>query len=345
MTRLTALALGLAALLPLPAAAAAEPATPLFATDAPLHLTITGPMDKLAGDRRERAASPATLAVDGAAPETLAVTLSPRGITRRAKDICKFPPLRVRFAQPPAAGSLFAGQRALKLVTHCRTDAEFQQYVLLEYAAYRMYALVTPLSFGARLATIDYVDADDRKTVTRVGFFIEDIRDVGRRNGMTEAKLGTRVPIPTLDGAAAARAATFNYMIGNLDFALNAGPAGSECCHNAKLLRGSAPGFIPVPYDFDFSGMVDAPYATPPQGFEIANVRQRVYRGFCAFDPANRAAASEFAARRQALLDRLAAVPELTERTRAKAAAYLDGFFRTLASPEEREKTLFKRCI
>lgn len=345
MSHLARWTLAAVALAAQPAWAQSEPAAPLFADNAPLHLTIRGPIDKLAGDRSKDATSAATLTVDGAAAETLPVTLSPRGITRRAKDICKFPPLRVQFDQPPPASSLFAGQKRLKLVTHCRSDADFQQYVLLEYAAYRLYNLLTPLSFDVRLATIDYVDQKDRPVTTRMGFFIEDIRGVARRNGAAEARMGVRVPIAALDPAAAARAATFNYMIGNLDFALNAGPAGSECCHNARLLRGASPGLYPVPYDFDFSGMVDAPYATSPQNIPLPNVRVRVYRGFCRFDAQNRAAASEFANRRAALLDVVTTTPGLTERTRAKALAYLEGFFRTLASPQEAEKTPFKKCI
>lgn len=337
-------ALGLAALAAHPGRAQ-TPATPLFADDAPLHLTINGPIDKLAGERTEGASTPATLAVDGAAAETLAIALSPRGITRRAKDICKFPPLRVEFARPPAAGSLFAGQRRLKLVTHCRSDADFQQNVLLEYAAYRLYNLLTPLSFRVRLATIDYVDAKGRAPLTRVGFFIEDIRDVARRNGMEAARTGARVPVPALDPTATARAGMFNYMIGNLDFAFNAGPVGTQCCHNGRLLKGGGPALLPVPYDFDFAGLVDAPYATPPQAIPLPNVRVRVYRGFCRFNAANRAAAVELAGRQAALLAVLDAIPQLTDRTRAKAAAYLGGFFRVVASSRAIEATLIKKCI
>ena len=333
-----------------PVGAQDEAAAPLFADHGPLHLTIRGPIGKIAGERSEGAASAATLTVDGApsvdrGAETLAVTLSPRGITRRTKDICAFPPLRVRFDQPPGAGSLFAGQKRLKLVTHCRSDADFQQYVLLEYTAYRLYNLLTPLSFAVRLALVDYVDTAGRKTISRVGFFIEDIGDVARRNGADEARVGVRVQVAALDAAAAARAAMFNYMIGNLDFALNAGPAGSECCHNARLLRGAAPGLAPVPYDFDFAGLVDAPYATPPQAIPLPSVRTRVYRGFCRFNTENRAAAAAFAGRRAAMLDGVAATPELAERTRAKAAAYLEGFFRVLASPKAMEEGMFKKCI
>jgi hypothetical protein len=99
----------------------------------------------------------------------LPISLSLRGLTRRAADVCDFPPLRVRFTGAPPPQSLFAGQKSLKLVTHCRNSASFQQYLLLEYSAYRMYNLLTPRSFRVRLANIDYRDADGRPIISRGG--------------------------------------------------------------------------------------------------------------------------------------------------------------------------------
>ena len=69
---------------------------------------------------------------------------------------------------------------------------------------------------------------------------------------------------------AGARYALFQHMIGNHDWSMRAGPVGKECCHNAELIGPPRPAtLIPIPYDFDFSGLVDAPYATPPEGIPI----------------------------------------------------------------------------
>jgi hypothetical protein len=88
----------------------------------------------------------------------------------------------------------------------------------------------------------------------------------------------------------------------------------------------------PVPYDFDFSGLVDAPYATPPEGFSIRNVRQRLYRGYCAHSAQAPAVASEITAKRGELIALLGTVPGLDERNRARAAAYLDAGFNDIAT-------------
>src|SRR5205085_7706362 len=110
--------------------------------------------------------------------ETLPISFTERGLTRRASDVCQFAPLRVTFTQPPPATSLFTKQKRLKLVTHCRSNADFQQYILLEYAAYRMFNRLTPASFRARLAMIDYVSDSGKPITSRYGFFIEDTDDL-----------------------------------------------------------------------------------------------------------------------------------------------------------------------
>lgn len=329
-------------------AAGAKDPTPLFASDDVLRLTISGELSALA-----QAAPSAnrvvdgTLTVAGTSPETLAVKLSPRGITRRQKDVCQFPPLRVEFPVKPPAGSLFKGQKRLKLVTHCRSSPAFQQYVLLEHAAYRMYNVLTPLSFRSRLATLDYLDANGRPTVTRLGFFIEDADDVAERNGLLELDFKERLRVSQLSARDAARFALFEYMIGNLDWAMTAGPAGTDCCHNSRLVgaKAATTGIVPVPYDFDFAGIVDAPYATSPATIPLPNVRVRRYRGYCRHNAEVQAAAADMLAKRGELVAVLQTVPQLDDKNRRKAAAYLEGFFAQIADPQTVQAKLLANCL
>ena len=39
--------------------------------------------------------------------------------------------------------------------------------------------------------------------------------------------------------------------------------------------------YIPIPYDFDMAGFVNAPYATFDESLGIRSVHERVYKGFC----------------------------------------------------------------
>ena len=45
----------------------------------------------------------------------------------------------------------------------------------------------------------------------------------------------------------AARVAVFEYMIGNLDWSMRAGPAGQGCCHNSTTDRAAGAATQPRP--------------------------------------------------------------------------------------------------
>ena len=310
---------------------------PLFASETPIHVTIKGPMSTLAFNRAE-VPRPAAMTADGI---TYQITLTTRGITRKSTDICDFPPLRVAFTQEPPPGSLFEHQKHLKLVTHCKRDAGFQQKLLLEYSAYKLYNLMTPQSFRARLANIDYLDDSGRPYISRLAYFLEEFSDVAKRNGMHAAHEPDTISGALLDPGASARFAVFEYMISNYDWSMRAGPRGTECCHNSRLLNpGTGTQLMPVPYDFDYSGLVDAPYAVPPEGIGINSVRQRTYRGYCAHMAAARAFAAQISPRRAEFLGVFATIPGLDPREQARAANYIQGFFADVDSGK-----IFKTCV
>ena len=324
--------------------ASAQMAKPLFASDAPIHITIQAPLSGLVRNRGSNGVISGTLTDPSGV--ALPISLSLRGLTRRAADICDFPPLRVRFTPAPPAQSLFAGQNSLKLITHCRNSASFQQYLLLEYSAYRMYNLLTPRSFRVRLANIDYRDASGQPIISRLGYFLEPLGDVARRNGMKSSHAPDRIPTTDLSPVDAARYALFQHMIANHDWSMRAGPAGRDCCHNAELIGPVAPGsVIPIPYDFDYSGYVSAPYATPPDELHLTSVRQRRFRGYCIHNPQIAAAAAQFRAMRPQFIATIAQTPGLVPGTQSRAIGFLDGFFNDIATDQTVSSKLLKGCI
>jgi len=343
--RLTVAGLWLAAI-GMPAAAQPLPATPLFSDNSVLPMTLSGPFsDLIRNAPRDNRPLNGTLTIGGA--QAVPVRLSARGITRRRHDICAFPPLRVDLGAAAPAGALLAGQRRLKLVTHCQGSKDFQRYLLLEYTAYRLYNVLTPASFRVRLASIAYTSESGKPIITRLGFFIEDSDDLADRIGLKEAKLPSRIAVGTLRRPDAARMAVFEYLISNLDWAMNGGPPGEECCHNARLF--GAPGatrdIVPVPYDFDYSGLVDAPYAVAPKELRVSNVRQRRYHGYCSYNGEALVAAAEIRSKRAELIAVIGQIPELDAGSRRQAVNYLDGFFRAAATDDDVGQNLLKDCV
>ena len=324
--------------------AAAKAEDPLFQSNDQIQLTMKAPFSALFRNRGVDQQVPGTLTDPSG--QMLPISLKLRGITRRTSEVCDFPPVRVDFTTPPPPTSIFAGQKKLKLVTHCKSPASFQQKVLLEYGSYRMYNVLTPRSFRVRLASINYQDADGRPMTTRVGFFIEDLKDVAKRNGTVQTKAPPLIPREDLAPADAARYAMFQHLIANHDWSMRAGPQGEVCCHNAQLIGPLGPGTtIPIPYDFDFSGLVDAPYATAPDELRINSVRERKYRGYCAHNAEAIAAARQMREMKPQMIAALTSVPGLEPKTAQKAISYLDGFFADDASDADVQSRILSRCL
>jgi hypothetical protein len=135
-------------------------------------------------------------------------------------------------------------------------------------------------------------------------------------------------------------------MISNHDWSMRAGPAGKDCCHNAELIGPLGPGTaIPIPYDFDFSGFVNAPYATTPDQLQISSVRQRVYRGYCTNNADVVAVARQMRDSKGQMLAAITSTPGLEPSTQSRAISYLDGFFADIASDDAVNSRLLKRCV
>jgi hypothetical protein len=193
-----------------------------------------------------------------------------------------------------------------------------------------------------------YRDSGRRREEVQFNFLIEDVDDLARRNSRVALDVQTReVASSQLDPQQAAIAGLFQYMIGNLDWDMVQGPEGEECCHNGKLLAANATSrerVIPVPYDFDFSGFVNAPYAQPPQGMPVRNVRQRYYRGLCRYNEQAVAAAELFRSRREQLYAVIDGETRLNEQRRRSARSYIEEFFEVLDDPQRFQRQVIENC-
>ncbi len=196
--------------------------------------------------------------------------------------------------------------------------------------------ILTPASFRVRLAEIDYVETGSGAVrIHRHGFLVEEASEMAERNGLKEVK-ADRIEPAQLSAAATAKSDLFQYLIGNLDWSDLAAVPGTNCCHNVKLLGAASDSrreLAPVPYDFDSSGFVNAPYANPPTGVPVRTVRSRYFRGLCQFNAQTTEAAHQVLQNRAAVLSSVAATPALSESRKRSTNDYLEEFFSNISDP------------
>ena len=255
---------------------------------------------------------------------------------------CQVPGLRIIFPKKPNEG-LFAKQKKLKLVAQCRKKGDmWQDYLIQEYTAYRGYEALTDNSFRARLVKSTYVDTGDNdESWNNYAFFIEDKGRMAKRLDMKEVK-DNQVSRNDLSAAEANLAVMYQFLVANTDFSLLKGEGDEPCCHNAKLLD---PGgkLVPVPYDFDLSGIINTRYAAPPMSLGIKKVTQRLYRGFCNNNEVVPDTLAHMIARKD---DVYAAFMDerIRPKTLKKMGKFLDNFYEIAASQKNIDRHIIRKC-
>ncbi|MEL7450126.1 MAG: hypothetical protein AAFN78_13010 [Pseudomonadota bacterium] len=327
----------------------AEPeAAPLFASQQPLEVTIEGPLKPLMRERDSEKEFDGVLRyteADGT-EHTLDIEFRARGHYRLQESICKFPPLRLDFKRKQVGGTVFAGQNKLKLVTHCRPRLKkYDQYVLKEELAYRIFNLHSPFSFRSRLLQVNWIDSTgESKGEVRFGFLIEHKDALGERLDLEVSEIQS-ADYSTLNREQGAVAAVFEYLIGNTDFSMIQGAPGDDCCHNGLLLKRTDHEYFFVPYDFDMSGIVSAPYSKPNPRFGITSATQRVFRGKCIFKPQIEDTVAMFLGKQDDVMRLIEEQPGLEKKERRKLRLFLGRFYTELSKPELVDKRLMEKCI
>ena len=318
--------------------------SPLFTTTAPLDLTLAVNLRRIMGDRdttkHEHPLRAATLTYrdSSGASVSIPVEVRVRGIWRLQN--CQFPPLRMRIAKKAADPTIFDRERRPKLVTHCRNSDEYEQYVLHEYAIYRMHALVTPVALQSRLARITYVDsASGKPSTTRAAIFLEDEDNLAERLGgrVFEVK---GVPPGQLEPYDTFVMSLFQYMIGNTDWSVPG-------LHNIQIIQtdsGAFPRHYALAYDWDFTGLVRARYAMPDQRLRIRNVRDRLYRGVCPTEPDMARAIATFNEKRPAILAVYDSIPGMEPGVARGGREYVEDFFRVINDPRRVKRDILGDC-
>jgi hypothetical protein len=93
-----------------------------------------------------------------------------------------------------------------------------------------------------------------------------------------------------------------------------------------------------VPYDFDFSGLVNASYASPNEDLGITSVRERLYRGFPRNMEEIEASLNIFREKREPLKNLVTNFEVLDSRARKDFMKYIDEFYDVIESKKTVER-------
>jgi len=337
----------------LPALALAEGAGaadkhPLFQNDDVLKAVLTAPVSQTYAQRHQdvRIYFPGqwTYIDEDGETKRLEVSIRTRGHFRR--EFCQLPPLQLNFKKSEVKGTLFAGQDKLKLVAPCKDGEKYQQLVILEYLAYRTLEILTDHSFATRLVRLSYVDRDEKlEPWTDVVYVIEDDSDMAKRLGLDRLKLES-VRYASLDHPKTAVVQLFQFLIANNDYSVLKRRRDDDCCHNIQVLgyKDSEAGRVPVPFDFDMSGLVNAGYAAPPSQVPVRDVRERYFYGLCQPAEIFDEAIAHVQSKRGEIFALFAESAELDEKSREKSLEYIEEFYSILDSPKRMEQHVYSHC-
>jgi hypothetical protein len=321
---------------------------PLFQEDSVIKAVLTAPIAQAYAQRDQdvRIYLPGqwTYTADDNSTQRLDVSIRTRGLFRR--EYCQLPPLQLNFKKGQVKETLFAGQDKLKVVSPCKDGPKSQQHVVLEYLAYRTFQILTDHSFRTRLVRLSFVDSDEKiKPWTDLVFVIEDDSDLAKRLGLTRVNVVSN-DFDQLDHAKTALVELFQLLIANYDFSVIRAAKGRECCHNSEILalEHDADVRIPVPYDFDLSGLVNTEYAAPPSHVPIRFVRTRYYRGLCHPPGDVENAIAHVQSKREEIMALYANTRELESKMKKKSLEWIAEFFEMLDSPKKVSREILGRC-
>ena len=297
----------------------------LFTDEEPLEITLQFDLSTYLRKKPKEEYLPGKITFHPGSADSLTreIRLRTRGEFRNTQ--CYYAPLELNFRKADFGYKDLDGIGRIKMVSQCSFGRESEKYVLIEYLIYKMYSAFTDTSFRVRMLTINFVDSENKqKPYTHVGFFIEPVKMLAGRTNSVEIE-SRALTQKTVYPGMIDRIAIFNYMIGNFDWAV-------PNQHNIKTFKPqvfeSEYLVTAVPYDFDFTGLVDAAYAIPDDKITgTTTIRERIFLGVCRSREVYQQAIEEFLEKKDEIYGLINEFPYLDAKQKKKVINYLDTFY------------------
>jgi hypothetical protein len=301
-----------------------------FLDDNTIEVTLTTDIKKLWHDKKKPAYQPANIIMRFSDTSIIGeeIRLKPRGVFR--KDNCEMAALMLNFKNP---STKLSPLKNLKLVGDCKRGSMYEELLLKEYLVYKIQNFLSNMSFHVRLLHITYNDSKQKvKPYTQYAFLMEDMKDLAKRNNCIEIKK-KKFYTENTNREQMTFVNLFQYMIGNTDWAV-------PNYHNIKLMAPKNDTLkrpYTIPYDFDYSGFVNASYAVPDPILGIESVNERLYRGFSRGLDELQAVISIFQEKKESIIYYIDHFDLCSIKCRKEMIAYLDQFYKIVANKKSIE--------
>jgi len=316
----------------------------LFEIEEPLNLTLKFDVKQLVKTKWKEEYLPAlmTCHVNENFEVSHEVRLKARGQIR--KNVCTKPMFWINIKHSGIAAEDLTDVTKLKMVVRCKASNTYEDYVLREYLTYKIWNLLSPYSFNVRLVKLKIIDTsrNDKESVDWA-FLIEPEEMLAERNNSVPIN-NDRLSVRTVDREWMDKVAFFSYMVGQSDYSVTGR-------HNLKILTSKdygATGVIPVPYDFDYCGLVNAEYAVPgtaQEGIGLSSVRERYFQGACRSEEIYQETVDWLASHRDEIMDLINSFEYMGERGKKDMIDYLDSYYRESGQSWFIDRSVNSTCL
>jgi hypothetical protein len=312
----------------------------IFEEEDPMKITLTLDLKKYQKEKFEGEYMPVHVLYEFNDTLTLEkeMRMKARGAFRRSH--CNLAPFWLNIRKADVENVHLQDVKKIKVVTNCMGTKAYDEYVLKEYLGYKIYNIISPISFRVRLVRMTYVDTGRKNKVTEGwAFMIEPEEMLAERLDAVAVKKD-ELSMALMNPGDMDRVALFMYLIGNCDYSITGR-------HNVKVL--GMPGFgtggyTPVPYDFDYTGLVNASYAIPGDNLGISSVTERYYLGPCRKDETFVTAIEHINQYREDILLMVNDFKYLDEKHQKTVIKYLEDYFAVAATDNMIKHSLQRTC-
>ena len=312
---------------------------PLFKNEDLLKIELKTDLALLINDiaeKRNYHKSELRVFLENGKSDVLKVKVKTRGNFRRRKQNCNFPPLRFKIPVKEAMGTEFEGQSKLKYVSHCQSFVDdYEQHTIEEYLIYKMYNQISNHSYRVRLSQVSFVDVNSSDTITKFGFFLEDKDDVALRNGKHILNYKNMKQYEILRENMV-MLSLFQLMIGNADWDVGR-------LHNVDVMSVSEHSIpVVVPFDFDWSGIINHSYYTLSPRIESNAKYKRLYKGMRWSPEELEQAFTNFKELKPSFLEVINSCNYLKTNNRNKLIEYIEKFYELINSKKDVKEVIEK---